>query len=196
MQYLSHSGTSRVRCRRLKGRNDSLFIEDARELTLAALEHLESQKTELGLPDLQIWSLPEFVDFAKGNKLKRREKEAIVDQALLVIDQLYAHLPFKRARYAVDPVQRLRLLRFQLADTGDRQFHSEMIDTFVQLRDAHTFYGLPTPYRGAIAFLPFHLDFYHDERRHRRFVVTNILQGFNHPFFAPKAEITYWNGIP
>src|SRR5260370_4014707 len=164
-----------------------MFYEDGRDRTLAAIQLLEG---------LTVQTVEEFLDLARKMKLTRHEKSVIVDQAILLIDQLYAHLPFKRARYAVDPVQRLRLLRFQLADTGDRQFHSEMIDTFVQLRDAHTFYGLPTPYRGAIAFLPFHLDFYHDERRHRRFVVTNILQAFNHPFFAPKAEITYWTDSP
>ena len=38
----------------------------------------------------------------------------IVEQALVLLEQNYVHLPLKMAMHAVNPVQRLRLLRTQL----------------------------------------------------------------------------------
>ena len=39
----------------------------------------------------------------------------IVDTFVELIEGLYAHLPLKRAMYAIDPLQRLRLLRQRVA---------------------------------------------------------------------------------
>ena len=124
-----------------------------------------------------------------------REKREVVEQAILLIDQLYAHLPFKQARYAVNPVQRLRLLSHRLPELTEGEFHAEMIRTFSELRDAHTVYELPDPYRGSVAFLPF-LMTYHGRPGKRRFVVTRTLPGLEHKYFKRGAEITHWNGIP
>jgi len=173
-----------------------MFFEDARDRTLAAIQLLLSQKNELNCPGLTIQTVEEFLEFARGMKLTRHEKEVIVDQAILLIDQFYAHLPFKRARYAGDPVQRLRLIHSRLRELTDLEFHDRMIRVFVRLRDAHTFYGLPVPYRGAFAFLPFEMDRFHDKSGKRRFVVTRILEGFDHPAFGVSAEIMLWNGMP
>ena len=52
------------------------------------------------------------------------ERRVLVDQALLLIEQNYVHLPLKVAMHAVNPLQRLRLLRARLerqtASTTDR----------------------------------------------------------------------------
>jgi hypothetical protein len=163
-----------------------------------ALELLESQKIELGCPDLKIWPLVEFTDHARHHPLTPRQKETIVNQAILLIDQFYAHLPFKRARYAADPVQGLRLVRAQLDHLNDLAFHEQMIQALVSLRDAHTFYSLPFPYKGAFAFLPFRMECFHDPGKHghRRYIVTQILEGFHHRLFTVNAEIITWNGVP
>jgi hypothetical protein len=172
-----------------------MFFEDARELTLSAVRLLESQKDALGRPDLKIWSPSEFSALAKSQALARSQKETIVAQAILLIDQFYAHLHFKRARYAVDPVQSLRILRTRLHHLSDVEFHDGMIQALIGLRDAHTFYGLPAPYRGTLAFLPFRMQSFHEKRR-RRFIVTGVLEGFRHPAFDAQAEILSWNGVP
>jgi hypothetical protein len=44
-------------------------------------------------------------------KLKLEDMRLIVDQALLLLEMFYVHLPLKRAMHAIDPVQRLRLLK-------------------------------------------------------------------------------------
>ncbi|MDQ6704788.1 MAG: S41 family peptidase, partial [Acidobacteriota bacterium] len=173
----------------------AMYFEDARDLTVSALQLLQSQKDDLGCPNLKVWSPFEFRGYAKTQELTRHEKLIIVDQAILLIDQFYAHLPFKRARYASDPVQSFRLVRAQLDELSDLEFHEKMIQSMVGLRDAHTFYALPNPYRGAFAFLPFRLECFHERAGKRKFIVTSVLEGFDHPRFTVKAEVISWNGV-
>lgn len=173
-------------------------IEDARPQIAAAIESLRACNLRYGLMDLRVADVPTFFAAAEqpGRKLSLAEKTTLVDQAILLIDQFYAHLPFKRARYAVNPVQRLRLIRAQLSDgLSEFQFHAQMVAALACLRDAHTFYGLPAPFRDALAFLPFRLDFYFDQDQ-PRFLVTEVLESFDHPHFRPGAEVTFWNGMP
>src|SRR5262245_4160024 len=147
-----------------------MVFEDGSALTLAALRLLESQKAELGCPNLEIRTVPKFVEHAKSVRLSHREKETLVEQATLLIEQFYAHLPFKRVRYATEPVQRFRLIRAQMDQLSELEFHDRMVRAFLRLRDAHTFYGLPAPYRGSFALLPFRMDCY-GEPGHRHFMV-------------------------
>jgi hypothetical protein len=172
-------------------------FEDATDLAWAAINQLLAKKDELKLPALQIQPLSEFLQSAGKSQLKSSDRALICDQAILVVDQFYAHLPFKRARYAIDPVQRLRLLRARLSQiSSDLEFHSELLEAFADLRDAHTTYRLPPPYSENMAFLPFFVLPYFDPNGQRRFVVTNVLAGFDHPSFKRGAEIVQWNGMP
>ncbi|MDZ7639214.1 MAG: S41 family peptidase [Bryobacterales bacterium] len=172
-------------------------FEDGREFVEAAEAALLANREFLQLPGLSLQRLAEFLEQAEGTPLTVGEKEDLVDQAILTMDQIYAHLPFKRARYAVEPVQRLRLLRVRAAGLSERAFHSELLEIFFSVRDAHTFYGLPSPYRGAMAFLPFDMEWYVDaDHAKRHFLVTSVMDGFSHPHFAPTAEVLAWNGVP
>src|SRR6266403_5646204 len=66
-------------------------------------------------------------------KLSRRDRLRIVQQALLLLEMNYVHLPLKRAMHAIDPIQRLRLLRFRLMESREgalqdgMQFHKRML---------------------------------------------------------------------
>jgi hypothetical protein len=171
-------------------------FEDGTDLAWAAINQLLAKKDELKLPTLTIQPISEFLQAAGKSQVKSSERALICDQAILVIDQFYAHLPFKRARYAIDPVQRLRLLRARLSQMSDLEFHSELLEAFADLRDAHTTYRLPPPYSENMAFLPFFVLPYFDSNGQRRFVVTNVLAGFDHPTFKRGAEIVQWNGMP
>src|SRR2546426_7604976 len=76
-----------------------------------------------------------------------KQRRQIVDQAIMLLEGFYVHLPLKRAMYAVDPVRRLRLLRYRLPRLkNDRLFNAEMTDIFMSLRDLHTDYLLPVPF--------------------------------------------------
>ena len=111
-------------------------------------------------------SLPEFIGLA--GELSQAERRTIVEQALFLIEDIYVHLPLKRAMHAVDPVQQLKLLRRKLDRLTERQFHNEMMGTFKRLRDLHTNYILPAPYKQHTAFLPFLMEEYYDPDGRRR----------------------------
>src|SRR4030095_15254767 len=91
--------------------------------------------------------------FEKKGRLSRGDRVRIVEQALLLLNMNYVHLPLKRAMHAVDPIQRLKLLRFRLLEMkeadlpSDLQFHQRMMEIFASTRDLHTMYLLPAPFK-------------------------------------------------
>jgi Peptidase family S41 len=137
--------------------------------------------------------LSEFL--ADVEPLSIEERQQIVDQAQVLMELLYVHLPLKRSMHAVDPVQRLRLLRRRLERFPERRFHDEMIGIFIGLRDLHTNYILPAPFRDAIAVLPFRIEEYWEGDEHH-YLVTGLAPGFSDPQFVLGVEVTHWNGIP
>jgi Peptidase family S41 len=138
--------------------------------------------------------LDEF--FSKAKHLTAQQRARIVDQATMLLEGFYAHLPLKRAMYAVDPLQGLRRLRQRLPlMKSDRPFHAEMISIFASVCDLHTNYVLPRPYKDAQAWLPFKIESYFDRGR-RRYIVSHIAPGFAKSSFCKGVEVLYWNGIP
>ncbi len=146
----------------------------------------------LGLADLR----------ALQGRLPIADRRRIVDQAIVILNDLYVHLPLKRAMHAVDPVQRLRLLRHRLGDPrvaapdSDIEFHNELTAVFTSLRDLHTHYVLPEPYRSLTAYLPFLVEQCTEPDGTVRYLVTKVARGFSQPPFGPGAEVTHWNGVP
>ncbi|WP_327281286.1 MULTISPECIES: S41 family peptidase [unclassified Streptomyces] len=144
-------------------------------------------------------ALPAFL--AGAGTLTLAERRLIVDQALTMLDQNYVHLPLKSAMYAVNPVQRLRVLHRRLERQTEATkplewlFHAELSEIFHSVRDLHTNYLLPAPYAGKIAFLPFLIERYEDAQG-EHFMVTHVAEGFSAPGFAPGVEITHWSGVP
>ncbi|HEX6577438.1 MAG TPA: S8 family serine peptidase [Jiangellaceae bacterium] len=134
-------------------------------------------------------------------RLTMPDRRRIVEQALVLIEQNYVHLPHKVAMHAVNPVQRLRLLQARLTRSTSGplspadDFHGELSEIFHALRDLHTNYLLPDPYRGQLAFLPFLVEeFYEDDRP--KYLVTKVMEGAPTGDFAHGVEITHWNGMP
>jgi hypothetical protein len=142
-------------------------------------------------------------DFLRGaSALTLNERRLLVEQALVLLEQNYVHLPLKAAMHAVNPVQRLRLLRIRLERqtpaTMDSHllFHGELSQIFHSVRDLHTNYLLPSPFAGKIAFLPFLVEEYVDQAGAAHYVVSDVAEGFSAPEFGPGAELTHWAGIP
>ncbi|HEX6910578.1 MAG TPA: S41 family peptidase, partial [Longimicrobium sp.] len=138
---------------------------------------------------------------AGAGKLTPTQRKLIVRQALILIEQNYAHLPLKRAMHSIDPVQRLKLLLQVLETTPaddqptEAEFHAELTDIFSSLRDLHTNYLLPAPFADKAAFLPFSVEDYH-EGGARRYLVSHVTQGAGDETFQPGVEVVYWNGMP
>ena len=163
--------------------------------------HPEKAPDQAAAPNLgQTVALPQFL--AAAGQLTLDEQRLIVDQALAMLQDVYVHLPLKRAKHANDPLQSLRLLQRQLAGASapipERKFHNQMISVFVSLRDLHTNYILPSYFSDYIAFLPFYLEEYFDaqDSTQCRYVVSKMIAGFTHPQFKPGVIVKYWNGVP
>jgi Peptidase family S41 len=132
----------------------------------------------------------------QSDELTARERLLFVEQAIVLLESFYVHLPLKRAMHAIDPLQRLRLLRKRLPEIGnDARFHAEMTSIFTSLRDLHTNYLLPEPFSGAVASLPFRIEFC-TVSGERSYLVTKLATGFQHPTFKEGVELRYWNGTP
>lgn len=126
-------------------------------------------------------------------------RRLLVDQAIVLLGETYVHLELKRAMHAVEPIQRLRLLRYRLsrpdgAAMSELAFHRELASIFASLRDLHTNYLLPRPFRESTAFLPFLLEEYHEDGQ-PHYLVTKVLDGFEHPTFVAGVEVVHWNGV-
>lgn len=159
-----------------------------------------------------ILTLSEFNSMS--GKLTLKDLKTIVEQALIILENVYVHLPLKIAMYAVDPCSKLRLLRRHLdqpnipKDNLELNFHKEMLNIFTSLRDLHTKYLLPEPYSSHYAFLPFYIESFVEEGQ-TKFLVTQVgipddLKPLLPPNFDPNlpvtfkkgVEVEYWNGIP
>jgi hypothetical protein len=146
-------------------------------------------------------SLPDFLNTHEVGGLSIDDRRLIVEQALLLLEQNYALLSFKAARYGINPVQRLRLIQTRLGRPDvpepEWRFHAELVDIFNSLRDLHTRYTLPQPFNTAIARLPFLLKEFTEEGR-RRYVVGRISadQPELDDNFRFGVEVTHWNGVP
>lgn len=133
---------------------------------------------------------------AGAGSLTRDDRLTIVNQAIIMLEGFYAHLPLKRAMHAVDPLQRLRLVRRRIDQLGaDTRFHAEMTAIFTSVRDLHTNYLLPPPYNAVEAWLPILVEACFEDGA-RRFIVTKIGDWIEDPDFRPGVEITHWNGAP
>ena len=142
-------------------------------------------------------------------RLSRQERLRIVEQALVLMEMNYVHLPMKRAIHAINPIQQLKLLKFQLAEGNVLEstidFHRRLLSIFGSTRDLHTLYLLPEPYRSCTAYLPFLVEQCFD-RGAERFLVTRTAIAEHAPpdsddegreaRFERGVEVLAWNGVP
>jgi len=160
-------------------------------------ERETADKVEAGTPATFLTGgVPLRAFLSKIKDLTKAQRLVLVQQAIVLLEGFYAHLPLKRAMHAVDPLQRLRLLQHRLDQfESDFAFHAEMTDIFTSLRDLHTNYLLPAPFSNVGAVLPFRVEeFYNGEER--KYLVAGVAEGFSHPTFVPGVEVLYWSGIP
>jgi Peptidase family S41 len=142
---------------------------------------------------------------SRTGRLSPADQKKLIEIAQELIETLYVHLPLKRAMYAVNPLQRLKLLRRRLGQKPQlekREFFNELLSIFNQLRDLHTTFVLPEPFRSAFAYLPFELERCvddADEDDEDMYVVSQVKTEEEEPIdpdFRRGSIVTYWNGTP
>jgi hypothetical protein len=141
-------------------------------------------------------TMPQFREAIAHAPFSLADRDLLVQQAAAMLEGLYVHLTQKRSMYAIDPGQKLRLLRRRLAQLTDDEFHAQLSRIFVELRDLHTIYVLPRPYRGPVAALGLMVERFADGGR-ERFMVSKAapaLTGDAH--LVAGSEALHWNGAP
>jgi hypothetical protein len=125
------------------------------------------------------------------------QRVQVVDTLELALGGAYCHLHQKRAGYAVDPVQALRLLRRRCVEMNDGEFHIALTGLVAALRDAHTRYVGPVALRDGVATLGFLVEQYGPYSA-PRFVLSRVAAnaGIDESTFKPGVELQWWNGIP
>lgn len=136
-------------------------------------------------------------------ELSPADQKQLIEAALDLIETLYVHLPLKRSMYAVNPLQRLKLLRrrseLDKPPLHRREFFNELLTIFCQLRDLHTNFVLPEPSRSTYAYLPFELERCVGDSGEELYVVSQVRQEDESnidPDFHRGSIVTYWNGTP
>jgi C-terminal processing protease CtpA/Prc len=149
-------------------------------------------------------SLSAFMkEFSQKEGLSKTDRLRLVEQALVLLEMNYVHLPLKRAIHAIDPIRRLELLKFTLQEMNEHelpsemQFHDAMETIFTSTRDLHTNYLLPEPFNQKTAYLPFLVEEYFEGNgRERKFLVSHLADWFpEHQTFKKGVEVLYWNGM-
>src|SRR3954447_26436204 len=180
-------------------------VEDAADLTVATWRFLERETAELKTPLLgPVQPIVEFLEEANRKRTPLKDRIAIVEQAELLFDHLYPHLPFKLETFHLEhPRQYLEKARAGAPSDHEAAFQGAMIEAFSRVQDAHTTYACPPPWRGAIAFLPFQIKtiLNNEPPFNNRYFVSRVMkqsadEPFAHKLFGPGAEIVGWGATP
>jgi hypothetical protein len=181
-----------------------------------ARSRLEEAKAALKAHSSKPMLLSDFLQkFESTSRLSKEERLRIIDQALLLLEMNYVHLPLKRAMHAIDPIQRLKLLKFRLSEMKEDElipeiaFHRRILEIFASTRDLHTLYLLPAPFKNRVAYLPYLIEQYFEGgnkgERVEKFMVSRVVTEFYPSVpnaspemlsFVPGVEVLYWNGVP
>ena len=130
-------------------------------------------------------------------EMTAQQMDVIARMALILLTECWVHRDHKRALYDVDPLPALqRLIGRIYGRMPEQEFHERMTEIFDSLRDLHTAYVLPQPYRRRIAFLPFMVEEYYGEDFNPAFVVSKLHASAEAAGLRRGATVTHWNGIP
>ncbi len=119
----------------------------------------------------------------------------VIDTWGVLLNDVYVHLPIKRALYGYDPVRALEALRRQVPLLTEEEFHRELSVVINRLRDAHTQHVNASVNPGLVARLPFLVESYGPHTA-PRFVVTKVAEAFvGDNQFRAGVELLTWNAV-
>ncbi len=162
-----------------------------------AVQYKKELSTEMQSQFNYVISLEKF--WQTDGYMNLGDKLHVIEQAKTILSQAYVHLNQKNALYAANPIEHLdvirqRLLEGEYEEEPELQFHQKIISVFNSLRDLHTMYQLPMPFKDKVTFLPFFVEQYF-ENGEAKFIISKLLGNHQKPF-SKGVEITHWNGIP
>ncbi len=169
-----------------------------------------SDYTLEGLKSIPLEEPISLATFLKSSSnLSYAEKLCILHQAKIILGEVYVHQVLKQSMYAVNPLHRIDLMIRDIGYasrshpegvTDDHKFHNELLDIFSSLRDLHTKYILPRPFRNRFAFLPFLIEEYYptQEDTDPKYIITTYFDHIlaNKSAYKTGVEVLQWNNIP
>jgi hypothetical protein len=133
-------------------------------------------------------------DLSSGMTLE--ERHLVARQLVTLLQNYYVHLPLKRSSLGIDPVQEASLLVDDVQFIpSEADFFTRVFGILKRLRDRHTALRLPSPWRDMVAYLPFVVESFFDEKG-RHLAVSKVMIDVGEPTFVPGVRITHWNGTP
>jgi hypothetical protein len=118
-------------------------------------------------------------------------KEFITRQLSTLLQDYYVHLPLKQSSLAVNPVQELAVLLDEITFIPtEAEFYRRLLFVMKRLRDRHTAICLPSPWRQAIAYLPFAVESYYSPSE-RCVAVTKLMADLQDRNFVVGVTITH-----
>jgi C-terminal processing protease CtpA/Prc len=170
----------------------------------------DSHYTVEGLKSTSIEEPVTLATFLKSSSnLSVSDKLCILNQARIILEEVYVHQVLKRSMYAVNPVNKLNLMIRNIKNDAryapdslddDHSFHNELLEIFSSLRDLHTKYILPRPFKNRFAFLPFLIEEYYPTPfdNDPKYIITTYFEDIlaKKSGFRTGLEVLYWNNIP
>jgi len=95
------------------------------------------------------------------------QKKLLVEQALMVMDQLFVHRDIKAQDFgkSTNPVPRLEAILKDVDSIENDKFHAQMSQIFTDVHDLHTNYFAPTPTTCGYSFIPVRFEWVKDGSR-------------------------------
>ncbi|GGW36998.1 S41 family peptidase [Arenibacter certesii] len=174
---------------------------------------LSLSHSDYDIEGLKVTNLEEPITLERflksSSNLSVSDKLCILDQVKIILEEVYVHQVMKRSMYAVNPVHRIDLMKRNIRNDAryhpehledDHKFHHELLDIFSSLRDLHTKYILPQPYKNRFAFLPFLIEEYYPTPydSEPKYIITTYFKEIlnDRPEYKIGLEVLYWNNIP
>ena len=121
----------------------------------------------IALSSYSVFAGPPVYSTLKASRFKMKlphysvdEKKLVLDQARIVLTQIYVHQEVKTSDFGptANPIPYLNLIEEKIQTISDIDFHKDLSEIFFRLRDLHTLYYLPKPFACYESFLPFRLQ--------------------------------------
>ncbi|AOT08342.1 S41 family peptidase [Pseudoalteromonas luteoviolacea] len=126
--------------------------------------------------------LSEVRDQIKSPEYTQQEKQLVVEQARIFLEDLYVHQYAKDIYYGISPtghvnaVSEIHKVINELDTLSTEQLHARLTKIFKAQRDLHLVYVHPQPVRSYASYLPFEFDKTLDVLGHSEVRVSNLLE--------------------
>jgi len=130
-------------------------------------------------------------EHAAALAVNARERAAILDAAIHVVEDVYVHRALKSAQYGIDVVAQLRAIRARASDLDHATFHRQMRRAFAQLHDRHASYSGGLPNKLFVLGVTIKQTFADDPPK---FYVVHVDPEVS--AVPVGSEVRLWNGVP